>query len=491
MGKRRGAGVVVALKEIAVLCAVLPINHPKMYFTPTHRRAIFELLAGTFVLLAAAFYNGYPLVFSDSGTYIGSGFEGKIPFDRPIVYGLFLRHASLAVTLWLPIMVQCFLMAWLLRLLLKPWLSEHFTAKYLMILVVLSAITPLSWYACQLMPDIFTSLTLLIIALTLTRLDLSRSLLIMLGVLYVFCCLVHFSHLFLGLITVAGLTVWRWSSAAGKMLLPSAKRLAVVVIWSGIAFLAMPTINWLVEGKFTMGKGSYAFIIGRMVDSGMLKMYLDDYCDKRQYRLCIYKDSLPESSRKFHWESYSPLQKEGGWGASEAEYRDIVWGTLTSPKYIGLHLWESLLSTPTQLMQNAIGSGMDYGWYQSPESPPAQAVKRFFPHELNEYHASRQCVNLWGQKLDFTFLDKVNFWILLGTLLAVIWLIGIHGGDLPAEQRAVFWIFAAGILANAFVTSSLGVIADRFSPRVIWLLTLWVLAVLLPVWQKNRKDIHS
>jgi hypothetical protein len=121
---------------------------------------------------------------------------------------------------------------------------------------------------------------------------------------------------------------------------------------------------------------------------------------------------------------------------------------------------------------------MDYGWYQSPESPPAQAVKRFFPHELTEYNFSRQCVNLWGQKLDFTFLDKVNFWVLLGTLFAALWLMGIRGNELSAEQRAVFWIFVAGILANAFVTSSLGVIADRFSPRVVWLLTLWAFVVL-------------
>lgn len=447
-------------------------------FSSANRTAALDLTAGMFILLSAALFNGFPLVYSDTGTYIFSGFEGKIPFDRPIAYGLFIRYLSLSATLWLPVMVQCFLAAWLLRLLLRPWLGERFTAKYLMMLVALSASTALPWYAGQLMPDIFTSLQLLIIALVLTRRDLPRNTLILLGGLYVLCCLVHFSHLFMGLLAVAGLAVWRWASATGKAMLPMGERLGLVLVWSVLAFAAMPTLNWLVERNFTMGKGSYAFIVGRMIDSGMLKQYLDDKCATHSYRLCIYKDSLPESSRKFHWDSNSPMYKEGGWGASEAEYKSIVFGSLTSPKYLAMHIWKSLLSTPSQLMQNAVGSGLDYGWYRSPESPPYQAVQRHFPHELVEYNASRQCGNLWNQNLDFHFFNALNFIVLVATLLAVLWLVGVQKTAIPADQRAVLWIFVAGILANAFITSSLAVIADRFSPRVVWLLTLWVLVVL-------------
>lgn len=56
------------------------------------------------LLIMPAIVNGYPLVYSDSGTYIGSGFEGIVPVDRPIAYGLFVRHISVAYSLWFVIL---------------------------------------------------------------------------------------------------------------------------------------------------------------------------------------------------------------------------------------------------------------------------------------------------------------------------------------------------------------------------------------------------
>jgi len=448
------------------------------HFKPTLRT--FGILAvAAFILLAAAFHNGYPLVYSDTGTYVNSGFEGTVPVDRPIGYGLFIRHASLGVTLWGPVIVQALILAWLLFVLLRPHIQRRFTGKYLFIVSGLCLLTALPWYAGQLMPDIFTAMQVLVLAIVLTRPALSRALWIALGILFVLCCLFHFSNLFIGLLTVAGLAVWAWLYPPVRPMFPEWRRRSIVVaLWCALAFVALPTLNRIYAGQFGLGKGSYTFIIGRMVDSGMLKMYLDDRCATSNYRLCQYRDALPQNSRKFHWDAESPLYREGGWGVPEAEYRAIVWGTLTSPKYVCLHVWESLLSTPAQLMQNAIGSGLDYGWYRSPESPPYQVVSRYFPHEFNEYINARQCENPWKQTLDFTFLNKVNYIVLGITMLALLWLTLIMA---PAPNRAL-WpmlaVFLVGILANAFVTSSLAVICDRFSPRVVWLLTLWVFVAL-------------
>ncbi len=462
----------------------------KNIFSKVNWPALGQLLIATVVLMAAAFHNGYPLVYSDTGTYVNSGFEGTIPMDRPIVYGLFIRHMSLSDSLWGPVLVQCFLLAWLLRLLVQPLFSQHFFGKYLLLVVTLCMLTPLPWYTGQLMPDIFTAFQILILGIVLTRQDLSRSLWISLGGLFVLCCLVHFSNLFIGLFAIGGLAVWLWLKPAARAGFPQwRRRIMLVACWSVLAFVALPTVNWLMQREFVLGKGSYTFIIGRMVDSGMLKMYLDDYCAERNYRLCQYKDSLPTTSRKFHWDGESPLYKEGGWGAPEAEYRSIVWGTLTSPKYLALHVWESALSTPTQLMQNAIGSGLDYGWYRSPESPPYQVVQRYFPEELNEYRASRQCGNLWGQNLDFTFLNILNFWVLCATMLGLIYLVFLKKNEQTVALLPLLWVIVAGLIANAFITSSLAVICDRFSPRVVWLLSFWVLTVLIQ--SIDNQDVKS
>ena len=45
-------------------------------------------------LLGAAIWNGYPIVYSDTSSYIISGFELETLKDRPITYGLFIRATS-------------------------------------------------------------------------------------------------------------------------------------------------------------------------------------------------------------------------------------------------------------------------------------------------------------------------------------------------------------------------------------------------------------
>lgn len=52
------------------------------------------IIFGAFIIAFVGLFNGYPLVYSDTGTYIYSGFDRFIPADRPIVYGLFLKFFS-------------------------------------------------------------------------------------------------------------------------------------------------------------------------------------------------------------------------------------------------------------------------------------------------------------------------------------------------------------------------------------------------------------
>lgn len=67
------------------------------------------LLLGTLISCFFGFYNRYPFVYSDTGTYLYSGFANFIPWDRTIFYGLFCRHISLETSPWLIIITQSFL----------------------------------------------------------------------------------------------------------------------------------------------------------------------------------------------------------------------------------------------------------------------------------------------------------------------------------------------------------------------------------------------
>jgi hypothetical protein len=52
------------------------------------------LVAATNLLLVPALVNGFPFVYSDTGTYLRSVFAGFVPPDRPYWYGPFLRLSS-------------------------------------------------------------------------------------------------------------------------------------------------------------------------------------------------------------------------------------------------------------------------------------------------------------------------------------------------------------------------------------------------------------
>jgi len=68
-------------------------------------------------LLWPAFWNRYPLVFADSGTYLSQAIERYAGWDRPIFYSLFLFPLHMTVTTWPAIVVQSLLIAYLLHLL--------------------------------------------------------------------------------------------------------------------------------------------------------------------------------------------------------------------------------------------------------------------------------------------------------------------------------------------------------------------------------------
>ncbi|MBK6774919.1 MAG: hypothetical protein IPG74_03390 [Flavobacteriales bacterium] len=62
-------------------------------------RALYYLLTGT-AIAVIALINGYPLVYSDSGTYIMNAFTLAQIEDRPIGYGLIIHAITWKATLW-------------------------------------------------------------------------------------------------------------------------------------------------------------------------------------------------------------------------------------------------------------------------------------------------------------------------------------------------------------------------------------------------------
>src|SRR6266496_1010612 len=123
--------------------------------------AILSILFGSIILCYWAFMNRYPLVYNDTGTYIGSGFENYYPVDRPIFYGFFIRHISLHASLFLVVFAQGLVLSFLIHLLFREFAYARYILWSQATIILLTLFTGVSFHVSQLIPDIFTPASML------------------------------------------------------------------------------------------------------------------------------------------------------------------------------------------------------------------------------------------------------------------------------------------------------------------------------------------
>src|SRR5580700_9884880 len=111
------------------------------------------------MLLAPAFWNGYPLLQSDTGGYLARWYEGYLVPSRSTVFGLYL-HFGETTHFWLNLAIQALATMWILQLTLrvfglaKPW-------RLFGLCLTLTLTTALPWLASMLLTDIFAGLSVL------------------------------------------------------------------------------------------------------------------------------------------------------------------------------------------------------------------------------------------------------------------------------------------------------------------------------------------
>lgn len=422
------------------------------------------LLLATLLFLVPALYNQFPLVYSDTGTYLLSGFENWLPNDRPIFYGWFIRVASLNYwSIWLVVVLQSWLLSYAINLLLS-----HFFKKplYLTILIALplSILTGAGWYASQLMPDVFIAIGSISLCNLLLAADWKNSRSIISIGLVVLSSLSHLSHILVFVVFgLFCLLLFKHTSLA--------KRLSLLAL-PLVAALALAFTNYTYLGTFQLSNGSSIFLTGKLIDSGLLKPFLDRNCDDSHYVLCSYKEDLPSDSRSFLWNGDSPLAKTGGWENSNKAYQKMLWDFFTDWKDIAGFTLDFFKSGTIQLTQNSIGSGLISDWYASESSPPYAGISKAFPNQINPYLQSRQNTNLWNQGLSFTSLNFINYTLIV---LSVTWLLYLwlfNSSPLNTNQKVLLKSILALVLINALVTGGLANVYDRLQARISWLLIL-------------------
>lgn len=425
---------------------------------------------GALLLSLIGLYNGYPLVYSDTGTYIYSGFDMFIPVDRPLPYGLFVRFFSFKYSAWFVILFQNLLTAIVIYEAVKLFLGQrvYFRQVYFAIMLFLVFFTGIGWYSNQLMPDFFAPVTILAIFILLKRKTGSVFSTVLLGGILIYSLITHFSHLLIGTTLMA---VVICGKAIFKQQLKDLgiKRILYVggIVCSG--WLILPTINYVVEKQFILSKASHVFLMAHLNDTGILEKFLNENCSKPEFKeckLCHYKDSLPVDLASFIW-SGKILENTGGWIESKEEYNKIVTETLKQPDYLFLNIYRSLSYGLIQLTKNEIGQGLSP---YNEGSPPYGQIHWRFRNELNTYLNSRQ--NKWdGANLKFDTLNTIHSALIACCLFFLVFLLTSSVLRRIEPGTLLFLLFVLiAIAVNSFITAGLNSPCERFQARVIWLL---------------------
>lgn len=424
-----------------------------------------------------AFVNKYPLVYPDTGTYIYSGFNNISFDDRPIFYGLFLRHISLSASLWFVIFAQAWLVSWLLHLTLGMFFNCA-KRNYLLLISVtaLTLFTGFSYTVSILVPDIFSSLSLLCLINLVLNTELGQIRKIALSGLFIFSVCTQYSSIAILFLVFVFF--------AGYFLVKKIRRKNAAVRWRSFVLpfclyisclLIIPCSNFINSKQFKFSGSSHVFIMYHFIETGVLQDYLKNNCENSSFRLCEYKDQL---GWDFIWAKDSPLHKTGGWKANEKIYNWMIRDILTTPKYFVLLSHKSIEYTLKQFFTfNAV-------------IPPPQLsasafdqIKWRYRDTLHEYFSALQSCSAFKWDLANSTQPVLVLFSLIFLFIALF--NGLTSLSLNTELRWTVLIILIYMFFSCFICSNLSTIDARFQGRIIWLLPFFAFVLVV----KNKRQI--
>jgi hypothetical protein len=408
-------------------------------------------------LVWPALWNGFPIVFYDTGGYLERPFEETLGMGRSALYGAFLL-IGVDHQFWPNIILQAALVIWLVTLTLRvhglggrPWLATAIIAG-------LSVFTGLPWYAAQLMPDILLPMFVLGTALLAGHTEALRRWEIVAVVGANAAAIAsHMSILALALGIVAFLFVLRVLPGLGRHVRANV-RLPSIALAAGV-LLALSS-NLAIGGHFAFTPGGFNFVFSRLVQDGIVDRYLEDHCPDPTIRLCSHRADLPQTADDWLWAEDSPIYDLGGLEEFEPEARRIVLESLAL--YPALHVKTALLSTFKQFVAVATGDGLTpWNWGTQ------YAFMKFAPDALKGYVAGRQATS----PFDFTWINYIHIPL---QALAIIALPIIIATRLDRRSSHLAALLFVALVGNAAICGALSNPHDRYQSRLAWLAALVV-----------------
>lgn len=420
------------------------------------------------LFLLPAFWNGFPLIFYDTGAYVLEGLGGVFLVERAPVYAELLFLAGGRFSLWPIVALQAGLLAYIVLEVARAEVPGLTLRGLAGIGVGLALLTGVAWYAGQVEPDVFTSIVILgswLLLFRTAQMGRTRSRWVT-GItgLAVAC---HPSHLGL----IGGLLV----CAALARLVPWPQlprpRLGAGLAGLAAALAMIVAGNFVLTGSIFLSKSGSVFVFARLMQDGIVKKLMDETCPpagRATYRLCEYKHRLKTRADAWLWGN-SGFRALGGFSGhqQQEEDRQIILDSME--RYPVLHVKMAVYDAVLQFLMFKTGDGIEpQEWVLEP------GFRRMIPGQLHAYLGARQQRGL----LRFKTLNLIHVPIgamsVLGMLLLLQHAVARRNwssGTLPA-------LVLLGLVGNAIICGTFSNPHDRYQSRVIWLPTLCLLLAL-------------
>jgi hypothetical protein len=447
-------------------------------------RAVAGVGLGAALLVWPALWNGYPLVFSDTGGFLHQTLGPLMLWDKPYVYGPFLHLFHARLSLWGPLAAQALLVSHLLWLTQRALRGGATAGAHLALTAVVAALTAAPFTIALLLPDLFAPVTLLALFLLGFAADrLGRSERVYLLALATLAIATHLAHLPLAAALVAATLLadlWMRRSwltwQAWRVALPLLAALAVIILGNVVG-----------HGRVAVSPHGATFLLARLQADGPATDTLRARCPESGWYLCSFLGRLPMDSDGFLWDPDSPVNRD-----AEGRPRPIG-GALLAPE-AGAIIAETLRRDPLgvavamlrntaiQAVTVAIGDTLGNAWLDA--TVRVRLAQGFPTREQAAFAGGRQARDTLRPAL--APLATLH----AAVLLAALPLAGVGFWRARRAGDRLRLVFAAclllGLAANAFATGALSKPHHRYQARIVWLLPMAALLLWLP--PRMRQD---
>lgn len=436
------------------------------------------VIVGAALLIWPAFFNCYPLLFSDSGGFLHQTLGPLMLWDKPYIYGPFLHAFHWRISLWGPVVAQGMILSHLLWLTQRALRGHATPLRHVGLCAFAALATAAPFSAALLMPDIFAPMVVLGLfllgfgAAALTRFE--RGYLVVLVALGIAAHLAHLP-LALGLCVVALLLrLWRYTVRLFAMVVPVVLAMAVLLI-----------TNTVGHGRFALSPYGASFMLARLQEDGPATALIKARCPDAGWYLCAFTDRLPMPANDFLWAPDSPVNRDA---VGEPRF---LGGMMLAPE-AGQIVSETLRADPLgvvramvgnmllQLSSFGIGDTLDEAHFAVAIRPRIE--QGFSARELAAFDQARQTQGALKDAL--TLLNPLHLLVVLLALPMLAW--AAWRGQGLALPLTLFLL--AAVLGNALICGGLSAPHPRYGARIMWLLPVAALLCSLGItMQQGRK----